>query len=356
MLAARYGHKGIVKLLVAHPGIQVNLANSHGQLALTLAVRHGHVGVVKALLARSEIQVNLTDNHGWSALMLAAYGGDDAIVRWLLDAPRINIWTRSVEDGYTPMSIALAHGHVGIAQLLQEFDLQHASSDSLDSNLKKEEVEDTGHLARLEKAVTEGVKGGHDLGDRQGQGQKIEVDSAMGYEKHDDGEMHVVPNWRANRRSPRSRRREDVPSSTSSSSSQLLAAPQTLSEHSLLPFRQPTSLITHAGLTSLITPLPASSGNTSILPTETPIDDHAVTKALGTDADNNESCYQRFGTDAVNGPGENANGGRVEQEPPGLRRGAKRSKSEEDGPGGPIDDMAAHASKRRRGATDAEGS
>ncbi|KAH6871753.1 hypothetical protein BKA70DRAFT_1354603 [Coprinopsis sp. MPI-PUGE-AT-0042] len=54
MLAARRGHKGNVKLLLAHPEIQVNLVDNDGWLALMLAAKYGHEDIVPLLLAHPQ--------------------------------------------------------------------------------------------------------------------------------------------------------------------------------------------------------------------------------------------------------------------------------------------------------------
>ncbi|KAH6909877.1 hypothetical protein BKA70DRAFT_1275171, partial [Coprinopsis sp. MPI-PUGE-AT-0042] len=96
-LAAANGHEGVVKLLLAHPKIQVNL-------------------------------VNLVNDQGFSALMRAAKWGHASVVRQLLDAPHIDSAIRSVEDGHTAMSLALAYGHTEVVQLLQDHERQQAGS------------------------------------------------------------------------------------------------------------------------------------------------------------------------------------------------------------------------------------
>ncbi|KAH6909863.1 ankyrin repeat-containing domain protein, partial [Coprinopsis sp. MPI-PUGE-AT-0042] len=118
MKAAHDGHDGIVTLLLARPEIQVNQVNNKRWSALMHAAANGHAGVVKLLLARPEIQVTLVDNEGFSALILAARWGHAAIVRLLLGGPHLNSPMKTVQDRQTAMSIALANGHMEVAQLL----------------------------------------------------------------------------------------------------------------------------------------------------------------------------------------------------------------------------------------------
>ncbi|KAH6874258.1 ankyrin repeat-containing domain protein [Coprinopsis sp. MPI-PUGE-AT-0042] len=117
MWAARQGHEGVVRLLLAHPGILVNLVNNEGHSALMWAATNGHEGVVKLLLAHSGTLVNLTSHEGWSALMLAASTGRDIIVKLLLASPGIEANLVN-SDRWSPLMAAAREGHKGLVALL----------------------------------------------------------------------------------------------------------------------------------------------------------------------------------------------------------------------------------------------
>ncbi|KAH6869372.1 hypothetical protein BKA70DRAFT_1358168 [Coprinopsis sp. MPI-PUGE-AT-0042] len=110
MRAAWGGHKGTVKLLLAHPVIQVSLKTKHRSTALLLAAQSGCDTLVELLLATGAFDVNMAADRGF-----------EAVVRLLLGTPNIDITIRSTRDGHTALSAAQANGHNVIAKLLQDF-------------------------------------------------------------------------------------------------------------------------------------------------------------------------------------------------------------------------------------------
>ena len=75
----------LVKNILNHSIVDVNLQYSDGWTALMLASLRGHIEIVKLLLERPEIDVNLQDFSGWSALILALEEGHTEIVKLLED-------------------------------------------------------------------------------------------------------------------------------------------------------------------------------------------------------------------------------------------------------------------------------
>ena len=58
MLACKYGHKEVVKLLLEHSNtkkIELNVKDTNGQTAFILACYNGHIDVVKLCLDYSEV-------------------------------------------------------------------------------------------------------------------------------------------------------------------------------------------------------------------------------------------------------------------------------------------------------------
>lgn len=80
----------LIKNIVEHSVIDVNVQDSTGMTALMWASRGGRSEVVKMLLERLEIDVNLQDEDGWTALMIASANGHAEIVRLLLEHPKID--------------------------------------------------------------------------------------------------------------------------------------------------------------------------------------------------------------------------------------------------------------------------
>ncbi|KAH6873699.1 hypothetical protein BKA70DRAFT_281636 [Coprinopsis sp. MPI-PUGE-AT-0042] len=89
MAAAHCGPGGIVKLILEHPEIQINLVNRSEVSALILSAQSGHQAVVKLLLAHPQIQINRLDIGKRSALMLATRCGQESVVKLLLAHPEI---------------------------------------------------------------------------------------------------------------------------------------------------------------------------------------------------------------------------------------------------------------------------
>lgn len=84
-----------------------------GENGLILALRENAMGVFKVLLAAPGIDVELRANNGNTALMMAAYKGNIAAVQALLDqGARVN------QAGWTPLHYAAAGGDADIVRLL----------------------------------------------------------------------------------------------------------------------------------------------------------------------------------------------------------------------------------------------
>jgi ankyrin repeat protein len=156
-LAAHYNHPEIVQQLI-DSGADINLTNNEGETPLFVASGKGHIEVIRSLLA-ARADLNITQNEGATALwwalsgdrndipltpqrieiarlliaaganvnsatdgitplLIAAYWGNAEIVRLLLAAgANPNITTTR---GGTPLSMATQHGHIQVAQMIQE--------------------------------------------------------------------------------------------------------------------------------------------------------------------------------------------------------------------------------------------
>jgi len=73
-VASEYGSTDVVELLLAVPGIDVNLADNEGQTPLYWASRRGHSEVVELLLRAPGIDVNRPNQDGETPLYRASYG------------------------------------------------------------------------------------------------------------------------------------------------------------------------------------------------------------------------------------------------------------------------------------------
>ena len=71
MLAARYNHLDLVKALMNHPGIDVNVQDRDNRTALHVAVYENHPDIVAQLLSDYRIKYRLKDNYNRTPLKLA---------------------------------------------------------------------------------------------------------------------------------------------------------------------------------------------------------------------------------------------------------------------------------------------
>lgn len=152
------GKQEIVKLLLDHEDIDVNIQDEKGKTALMYAAEHNHKEIVELLLnhpnVKDKIDVNLECNLGdvpfftpemrkmpnkmlenfasWevlhslrrrvraTALSLAASEGHEEVVKLLLNHPKIDVNTpnSSLVGAFPPLASAVNKGHRGISKLL----------------------------------------------------------------------------------------------------------------------------------------------------------------------------------------------------------------------------------------------
>ncbi len=99
--AIRMDNLDIARILLDHPGIDIDTSSSFGETALMLAAFKGNELLVDELLSKGA-SVNRVG--GWTPLHYAAANGHDAIVRKLLaKGARVNVQTKS---GVTPLYMA----------------------------------------------------------------------------------------------------------------------------------------------------------------------------------------------------------------------------------------------------------
>ncbi|EON68342.1 hypothetical protein W97_07600 [Coniosporium apollinis CBS 100218] len=122
--AAATGNEAVVKLLLAHPDIDVNSKDQDGETPLWRAAAEGREAMVRLLLAQPDID----NNYGLTPLHWTAAEGREAMVRLLLAQPDIDVNSKD-NHGRTPLSSVVRAGHKAVAELLL------ARSD-IDVNLK----------------------------------------------------------------------------------------------------------------------------------------------------------------------------------------------------------------------------
>ena len=126
--AASYNnHAGVVKLVLAHPVIDINVKNSGGDTPLLISCQKGQVSVVQLLLKDPRVDVTLDDPKGRTPLWCAACFGRHEVVEWLIASGRDlgdfknkkgKYWAH---DDHTALDIAREKGETGVVSLLERF-------------------------------------------------------------------------------------------------------------------------------------------------------------------------------------------------------------------------------------------
>ncbi|PTB81206.1 ankyrin, partial [Trichoderma longibrachiatum ATCC 18648] len=106
-LAAVYlADQTMLRLLLADPRVEVNIANGYGASPLVNAVKKGYEFAVRLLLERPDILPDMKDGVGMTALAWATHLGRLGVVEMLLDRQDVDPNARD-DDGVTPLSIAV---------------------------------------------------------------------------------------------------------------------------------------------------------------------------------------------------------------------------------------------------------
>lgn len=138
-LAVRFGHYGIVKLLIDTDKVDVNSIDKTWRTPLVHATENGRLEIVN-LLIRKKARVEWTDiypdmSHPRATpLWHAAHQGHETIVQRLIDShasARVDIEAKN-EDGKTALAAASTRGHVAVMKML--IDSGNANAESRSTN------------------------------------------------------------------------------------------------------------------------------------------------------------------------------------------------------------------------------
>ncbi|WAR23175.1 ANK3-like protein [Mya arenaria] len=118
-LASKFGHEGLVRLLLNCPGVQAEaVTHQQGSSSLHLAAQSGHVHVVSLLQSKSTNLMHLKDKRGRTGIMLAAASGHIDMVTLLVgQGADINAVDK---NGWTSLHFAAKAGYLNVVKYLVE--------------------------------------------------------------------------------------------------------------------------------------------------------------------------------------------------------------------------------------------
>ena len=111
----------VIPLLLAHPGINVNVKDIFGQTPFYCACRYGLTSCVREMLKDSRVNVNEPDRDGRTPLWRAACWGYFDIIMWLIASGR-EMDLGDSEDVWTDViGMAKKWGKTEVVSLLERF-------------------------------------------------------------------------------------------------------------------------------------------------------------------------------------------------------------------------------------------
>ena len=87
-LASFYGRDEVVKLLLAHPNINVNTLDVSGSTPFSYGCLNGRIPVIQLLLKDPRVDITLADDEGHTPLWWASDSGKHEVIEWLIASGR----------------------------------------------------------------------------------------------------------------------------------------------------------------------------------------------------------------------------------------------------------------------------
>ena len=117
--ACKYRHIEIVKQLLEFPDINLNIQHAKdGDAALHVVTYNGDSGILKLLISHDKININLGEDEGHTALMIASSNGQIRLMEMLLDHANIDVNKLTNFDRTTALYIACFNKQTEAANLL----------------------------------------------------------------------------------------------------------------------------------------------------------------------------------------------------------------------------------------------
>ena len=160
--AAGMGRVEVVKVLVEHPGIDLNARGAGaGFSALNAALKHGRVDVAEVLIGTEGVDlVSRTNNEraplSYAAMLPGSEG--ERTVRMLLDTGKVEVFTWDILS-CTPWIIAAAKGNMGSLELLLEEVRKEISWEADDDGRPPWALDHTNNLDSIVEGLGAGISG-----------------------------------------------------------------------------------------------------------------------------------------------------------------------------------------------------
>jgi len=112
----------VIPLLLAHPGIDVNVKNIDGHTPFFLACANGSASCVREMLKDSRVKVNEPSNYGSTPLWRSTFNDHLGVIKWWIASGREMDLGRPVETGTTDaIGVAKNWRKTVVATLLERF-------------------------------------------------------------------------------------------------------------------------------------------------------------------------------------------------------------------------------------------
>jgi len=118
----RDSRSAVIPLLLAHPGIDINVKNTDGETPFYYACQFGLPSCVREMVKDSRVKVNEPDNIGYTPLWWAAACGYQDVIEWLIASGReMDLGKPGDVDKTDAIGVAKNHGRTEAVTLLERF-------------------------------------------------------------------------------------------------------------------------------------------------------------------------------------------------------------------------------------------
>jgi len=125
-LGAIWGHLKIVRMILSHPGANVNQIDEHGSTPFCSACSHGQLEVVRELLKIKHVDPNVRTLYGATPLSLAAYFDHLPVIKEIIASDKVLDVNARVPSSWgedvRAVDVARRRGHDDIALLLEDYE------------------------------------------------------------------------------------------------------------------------------------------------------------------------------------------------------------------------------------------